>query len=172
MAGISNGGMMAQRVACESADRLAGIALVAGSMPEALAAICKPSRPLPVLIIHGTEDPIVPWNGGAVAGFEDFGKVLSAGDTARFWSQGNLCRGGVNTIQEPDRDPRDGTRVNRGTVSGCPARAAVMLVTVEGGGHTWPGGHQYLPERFIGRTSREFDANRMIWDFFQASLAP
>ena len=167
VAGISNGGMMAQRLACEQADRIAGIATVAGGLPEPLQATCKPARALPVLVIHGTEDPIVPWAGGAVAGFEDFGKVLSARETATFWAANNRCGDGGVIAAEPDRDPKDGTRVKMEVFASCPAGAAVKLAAVEGGGHTWPGGYQYLPERFIGRTSQDVDANSLIWNFFK-----
>ena len=167
VAGISNGGMMAQRLACEQADRIAGIATVAGGLPEPLQATCKPARALPVLVIQGTEDPIVPWSGGAVAGFEDFGKVLSARETAKFWAANNRCGDGGVIAAEPDRDPKDGTRVKMEVFASCPAGAAVRLAAVEGGGHTWPGGYQYLPERFIGRTSQDVDANSLIWNFFK-----
>ncbi len=167
MAGISNGGMMAQRMACEHADRVAGIASVAGSLPEQLAAKCKPLQPVPVILIHGTEDPIVPWQGGAVAGFEEFGKVLPARETAGFWAMNNRCRSKTVSVPEADRDPRDGTRVRLELFPDCANNADVSMITVEGGGHTWPGGYQYLPERFIGKTSRDIDANQMIWSFFQ-----
>ena len=170
VAGISNGGMMAQRLACEQADRIAGIATVAGGLPEPLQATCKPARALPVLVIHGTEDPIVPWSGGAVAGFEDFGKVLSARETAKFWAANNRCGAGGVIAAEPDRDPKDGTRVKMEIFASCPVGAAVKLAAVEGGGHTWPGGYQYLPERFIGRTSQDVDANMLIWDFFKGGV--
>ena len=170
VAGISNGGMMAQRLACEQADRIAGIATVAGGLPEPLQATCKPARALPVLVIHGMEDPIVPWSGGAVAGFEDFGKVLSARETAKFWAANNRCGDGGVIAAEPDRDPKDGTRVKMEVFASCPAGAAVKLAAVEGGGHTWPGGYQYLPERFIGRTSQDVDANMLIWDFFKGGV--
>ena len=170
VAGISNGGMMAQRLACEQADRIAGIATVAGGLPEPLQATCKPARALPVLVIHGTEDPIGPWSGGAVAGFEDFGKVLSARETAKFWAANNRCGDGGVIAAEPDRDPKDGTRVKMEVFASCPAGAAVKLAAVEGGGHTWPGGYQYLPERFIGRTSQDVDANMLIWDFFKGGV--
>ena len=170
VAGISNGGMMAQRLACEQADRIAGIATVAGGLPEPLQATCKPARALPVLVIHGTEDPIVPWSGGAVAGFEDFGKVLSARETAKFWAANNRCGDGGVIAAEPDRDPKDGTRVKMEVFASCPVGAAVKLAAVEGGGHTWPGGYQYLPERFIGRTSQDVDANMLIWDFFKGGV--
>ena len=170
VAGISNGGMMAQRLACEQADRIAGIATVAGGMPTGLTGTCKPARALPVLVIHGTEDPIVPWSGGAVAGFEDFGKVLSARETAKFWAANNRCGDGGVIAAEPDRDPKDGTRVKMEVFASCPVGAAVKLAAVEGGGHTWPGGYQYLPERFIGRTSQDVDANMLIWDFFKGGV--
>ena len=158
---------MAQRMACEHADRLAGIATVAGSMPEKMLPGCKPSRALPVLIIQGTEDLIVPWAGGAVAGFEQFGKVISARETARFWSAANKCRSTAVVVPEPDRAPQDGTRVRMELFADCADRADVTLTVIEGGGHTWPGGYQYLPERFIGRTSRDIDANSLIWNFFK-----
>jgi polyhydroxybutyrate depolymerase len=167
VAGISNGGMMAQRLACEQADRIAGIATVAGGLPSGLTGTCKPARALPVLVIHGTEDPIVPWAGGAVAGFEEFGKVLSARDTAGFWAANNQCGTSGVIAAEPDRDPQDGTRVKLEVFASCPAGAAVKLAAIEGGGHTWPGGYQYLPERFIGKTSQDVDANALIWNFFK-----
>ena len=165
--GISNGGMMAQRMACEYADRVAGIASVAGSMTESMAAVCKPSRAMPAMLVHGTEDPIIPWGGGAVAGFEEFGKVISVMDTARFWAANNRCKGTALIVPEPDRDTTDGTRVRLEIFADCGGKSAVSLVVAEGGGHTWPGGYQYLPERFIGKTSKDIDANSLIWNFFK-----
>ena len=167
IAGISNGGMMAQRLACEHADRIAGLVTVAGTLPEKLARVCKPSRPVPALIIHGTADPIVPWNGGPVAGFAEFGVVLSGLDTAAVWTANNRCRGAAVTTTLADRDPQDGTRIRMERYADCAVGGSVSLIVVEGGGHTWPGGFQYLPERFIGRTTREIDANQVIWDFFR-----
>ena len=166
-AGISNGGMMAERMACEYADRVAAIAVVAGSMTENMSTVCKPSRAMPVLMIHGTEDRIVPWSGGAVAGFEDFGKVLSARAAAHFWAARNLCGETPRVLAEPDLDPTDGIRVQTEVFADCKKKAEVDFVVVEGGGHTWPGGYQYLPERFIGKTSKDIDASKIIWEFFQ-----
>ncbi len=165
--GISNGGMMAQRMACEYSDRVAGIATIAGSLPEKLASTCKPSNAVSVMIIHGTEDPIVPWNGGAVAGFEEFGKVLSVRATVEFWSKNSRCSGKTVVVQQPDLDRQDGTQVRQEAFLHCSDKKEVLLVEVQGGGHTWPGGYQYLPERFIGKTSRDIDASRLIWDFFR-----
>lgn len=167
MAGISNGGMMAERMACEHADRVVAIAVVAGNITDKMTTDCKPSRAVPVLLIHGTEDLIVPWNGGAVAGFEEFGRVLSARESARFWAARNLCGETPKILTEPDNDPKDGTRIQTEIFAGCSNNSEVRLVAVEGGGHTWPGGYQYLPERFIGKTSKDIDANKIIWEFFQ-----
>ena len=168
--GISNGGMMAQRMVCEHANRIAGIATVAGTLPEKLAKVCKPEQPVPVLLIHGTADPIVPWNGGPVAGFEEFGIVLSVRETVAVWMANNHCRGAAVTTTPADLDPQDGTRIRTERFTDCAAGAGLSLLIVEGGGHTWPGGFQYLPERFIGRTTREIDANQVIWDFFRQFL--
>ena len=66
--------------------------------------------------------------------------------------------------------PADGTRVVRQAYKG--PRAAVALYTVRGGGHTWPGGRQYLPKFMVGHTSQDINATRVIWDFFKSAPAP
>ena len=68
---------------------------------------------------------------------------------------------------EPDRDPKDGTQVRREIYGPCSQETEVLLYAIEGGGHTWPGGDQYLPAWIIGRTSRDVNANEVIWDFFK-----
>jgi polyhydroxybutyrate depolymerase len=68
---------------------------------------------------------------------------------------------------EPDRAPDDQTRVRREVYGSCRDGAEVVLYAVEGGGHTWPGGLQYLPARIVGRTSRDIDASELIWGFFK-----
>ena len=65
----------------------------------------------------------------------------------------------------PDRDPHDGTTVRLLSATKCTGDAAVRFYSVKGGGHTWPGGRQYLPKTAIGVTSRDFDASRTIWLF-------
>ena len=64
---------------------------------------------------------------------------------------------------------RDGTQVRTDTYTGC--AAPVILYTVVGGGHAWPGGEPYLPARVVGRTTRQFDASQTMWSFF-ARLPP
>lgn len=69
--------------------------------------------------------------------------------------------------QEPDRDPHDGTRIRKEVYGNGKESTEIILYAVEGGGHTWPSGYQYLNEKFVGKTSRDIDANEVIWDFFE-----
>jgi polyhydroxybutyrate depolymerase len=69
--------------------------------------------------------------------------------------------------EEPDLDPKDGTRVTRKAYMNSTDGTEVVLYSVNGGGHTWPGGVQYLPSWIIGKTSKDFDANEVIWSFFK-----
>lgn len=166
--GISNGGMMSHRLGCELSQKIAAIAPVASNISVNMASIWAPSRPVPVLIINGTEDPLVPWAGGDIHfGRAKLGQVLSVADTVKFWVANNKCTSLPLVTELPDKDPSDGTRVQRETYGGCTDGAEVVLYEVEGGGHTWPGGLQYLPASIIGRTSRDFDASEVIWQFFK-----
>ncbi len=168
--GISNGAMMSFRLACELSQKITTVAPVAGLMPEDITYSCTPQKPLSLLIIVGTNDPLVPYNGGYVeAGGVKRGKVLSAQDTTRFWAKINGCELYPQIVWEQDKDPSDGTVAKKEMYNQCKDGVKVILYTIEGGGHTWPGGLQYLPERIIGRTSRDLDANQLIWDFFKES---
>jgi polyhydroxybutyrate depolymerase len=168
-AGISNGGLLSMRLAHELSHKIAAIAPVAISITDKIAAMRAPARPIPVVLIPGTHDPLVPWDGGNL-GFQGglaVGRVLSVAETVRYWVNHNRCAPEPTVTREPDRDPNDGTRVRRETYGGCSEGAEVVVYVVEGGGHTWPAGLQYLPERVIGRTSRDIYANEVIWDFFR-----
>jgi polyhydroxybutyrate depolymerase len=167
VAGISNGGFMAMRLGCEAAGKIAGIATLTATMPAETGARCHPARPVPVLMINGTSDPIVPYEGGYVRLLgRDRGAIWSTGRTVEFWMGVNGCRGEPQARALEDRDPGDGTTTLRHDLRGC--RAPVTLLEVRGGGHTWPGGSQYLPDFLVGRVSRDFDASEEIFDFFKS----
>ncbi|NJE00926.1 PHB depolymerase family esterase [Thermococcus sp. JdF3] len=167
--GMSNGGLMAYRLACEIPERLAAVAVVGVSMSENLYGNCSSATPLPILIILGTDDPIVPWNGGKLHfGPVELGEAVSIGETVEYWAARNGCTVRHGREYLPDADPEDGTRVWVERYSNCTDGAEVVLYGVEGGGHTWPGGYQYLPRIIIGRTSRDMDASEIIWEFFKA----
>ncbi len=165
--GISNGGMFSFRLACELSDKIAAIAPVAAQMGENLSQHCTPPRPVPVMLIMGTDDPLVPWEGGVIGGdLASRGYAISAASTLSFWIEVDGCSQSPHSEYLPDTDPGDGTRVRRDTYGGGRYGTEVVLLAVEGGGHTWPGGVQYMREEVIGVTSRDIDAGEAIWDFF------
>ena len=164
--GFSNGGMFCQRLAVERPDLVAAVASVGGPMPEPLSDP-GPSRPMPVLVVHGTDDPVVPYRGGPVQGDERRGRVLSAEDTAARWRAANRCSPTGSRTELPHRDPDDHTRVRITRWRPEGEGAEVVLVTVDRGGHTWPGGPQYLPQREIGLTARDVHASDLVVDFFR-----
>jgi polyhydroxybutyrate depolymerase len=167
--GISNGGMMSFRMACELPEKIAAVAAAAAAMSEPLSARCSPARPVSVLIMHGTDDPLVPWQGGALTiGPHRGARLLSVADSAAYWAAKDGCAGPSEKLWEPDADSQDGTRVWRQSYGPCAEGTDVVLYGIEGGGHTWPGGWQYLPQVIVGPTSRDINANEVIWRFFQA----
>lgn len=160
--GISNGAMFSHRLACDLPGVLAAIAPVAGALPAALAERCAGAAPVAVVAFQGTADAFVPYDGGGVV--RGRGTVLGAGASAAFWARLNGC-GGPHETGPPSDSVTDGTRLRRESWAGCREDRSVVLYTILGGGHTWPGGGDGT--RRIGRASREIDATRAIWDFFQ-----
>ena len=162
--GISNGAMMSCRLACELPEKIAAVAMVAGAMPEELSG-CSPSGFVSVLVISGTDDPLVPWEGGEIQ-FGDLylGKTLSVHDTVMYWVNHNACVTPVVTWLPDTHD--DNTRVRTEVYGQGSQGTEVILYAVEGGGHTWPGGPQYASKRLIGRTSYDISATEVIWQFF------
>jgi polyhydroxybutyrate depolymerase len=170
--GISNGGLMSFRLACDLSEKVTAVAAVTAALSDDLLRHCSPSQPVSVLLINGTQDPLVPWGGGQIkVGRQERGTVISTPDSIQFWVTQNHCWGPPNVSWEPDVNLKDGTRVRREAYEGCRDGTEVVLYAVEGGGHTWPGGQQYLPKSLIGRTSRDIDANELIWHFFEGNSA-
>src|SRR5262249_48355797 len=139
--GISNGGFMSYRLGCDLADKVAAIAPVAAPGAIAIAPRRTPARPVAGLAIHGTDHPLGPGGGGTVMGSR--GEILGAPESIALFARANRCAQAPTTTWEPDRDPSDGTTVQRVVYSGCAAGGAVELLNIEHGGHTWPGGNQY-----------------------------
>lgn len=164
--GASNGGFMTLRLACELSDRIAAVGVVIATMPDVGADRCAPARPVPIAFINGTEDPLVDDEGKS----EDArgGPPLLSSEASRDrWATINGCDRGAPL--ETDRiDPADDhTYVERTAHTTCRGDASVVLYRVHGGGHTWPGGTQYLPVALIGRTSQDLDAGQELWGFFR-----
>src|SRR5450631_4441330 len=131
--GYSNGGFMAQRLAYDVRDRIAGVVSVAGAAPAADVP-CAQNSPLAFLEIHGDADPIVHYAGGTVFDRADVSAHTSAPETANYWAQHLSCTGGLHDVQTLDLEPYVPAEETSGQrYDGC--RGAVELWTVKGGGH-------------------------------------
>jgi polyhydroxybutyrate depolymerase len=173
-AGISNGAMMSQRLACEGADFVTAVGLIVGTAPRGFETTCDPGRPVPLIAFLGTADPLVPFEGGKITGpfgLGNRGLVVSAAALEAFWSEYNGC-GEPRVESLPDRSRRDDSTVTLHAYADCEAGAAVEVYVIDGGGHTWPGGRQYLSHRLVGRTNRDIVASELIWRFFASKTLP
>jgi polyhydroxybutyrate depolymerase len=169
-AGISNGGMMALRLACEHPERLAAVAVVAANQPEALD--CHPAVPVPIIFFHGTNDRFMPYGGGQILQWAnlDRGKVLSATDSVGTWRKINGCTGQPKRTRLSDTSSTRNQllSIERVTYKPC-AGAPVIRYIARGGGHAWPGAKQGPGgDAILGPADVGLDANQVIWDFFKA----
>lgn len=171
--GPSNGGMFTLRLACELSNDVAAFAPVIASFPVAYREKCKPGRPVPVMMINGTKDTFIPWDGGSIrkgAKRGVGGEVVPVPDTAEFWRKHNGCSETSKVTEIPDSDRNDGTTVKVVSYSDCSGSGSLEWVQVKGGGHTWPGTKlQKRPfvAKMMGAVSQDINASQMIWDFFK-----
>ncbi len=150
--GMSNGGMMSYRLACEAADVFRAIAAVAGTDGTTA---CQPTRPVPVFHIHSKDDDRVLFNGGSGSASDTHADFTSVPATVDKWARLNACTG-------PAQRVLDKPGVFCEVRSGCQGGAEVRLCVTESGGHAWPGGRKALG----GRGSSALDATEEIWSFF------
>jgi polyhydroxybutyrate depolymerase len=153
--GMSNGGGMAFVLSCTLSDRIAAVGLVASAqfLPWNW---CTDERAVPMIAFHGTADRLAPYQGGrswvSPHPFANIPRWTAS------WAQRNRCAPGpVESVVAVD--------VTRLEYTDCAYDAAVVLYTIVGGGHTWPGGEP-LPEWLAGSTSNGIDATREMWAFF------
>ena len=176
--GISNGGVMTYRLTMDLSDQIAAAAPLTAMLSNPLKDR-TPQHPISMLIINGTEDPIAPYDGGEITFPEEVkrelgtdtkltgrGGLISTAATVAHYREFNGCGEQPTVTQLPDKDPDDGTTARMDTYSGGKNGTEVILVTITGGGHAWPGGQQALPSEAVGRVSRDFNASEMIFDFF------
>ena len=169
--GISNGAAMTHRLACEMSDRIAAIVAIEGANQFSTVGNCAPDRPVPVLQIHGTADCAWPYEGGApfCKGSPSFdGEYISVDRSNEVWRLINGCIGGPKRSKQKPQF-RDGTRVEILDWQGC--KVPLVSYRIEGGGHTWPNGFQYLSKRRIGPVTREV-SNDDIWAFLAVHTLP
>lgn len=159
--GMSNGAIMAYRLASELSDRIAAIAPVAGPMGTET---CSPTRPVPVLHFHGTDDQFAPFKGGKGLKSISQTEFFSVEHSVRAWVKANGCKEEPTVVKEPTK-VEEGTAIVRKTYGGGKNGAEVVLIIIEGGGHTWPGRTPKLA--FLGKSTRNISANDVMWEFFK-----
>jgi polyhydroxybutyrate depolymerase len=158
--GMSNGAIMVYRLACELSDRIAAIAPVAGTMATKT---CEPTRPVPVIHFHGTMDEFVPFNGGVGPKSPSGTNFRSVDHSIRTWVEVNGCD--PKPITDVLSNGGDELRVTRTTYGAGKDCSEVVLVAIEGGGHTWPG--LKSAAAILGRSALNVSANDLMWAFFQ-----
>ena len=168
--GISNGGFMVQRLAYELSEKIKGIGVVAANLSVVQSQKKFPENQVSVIFINGTQDPLVPYEGGEVTVFKQKrGKVLSVDKSIKTWKEINNCTKKVSEIHFPDINLSDDcTAVKAEWQNPENPNIKVTAIKVNGGGHTWPGTKQYLPKRWVGKLNRDFNGCDEIWKFFQS----
>lgn len=168
--GISNGGFMVERMACEYAGLFAAFAVTMATAPANYREECAPARPVPIMFVHGTGDSVIGWFGF----WTPLGATLSAPDSALLYANLDRC-GQTHTENLEDRDPNDGTSLSLQTWSGCEGGAEVRLYKVEGGGHQSPARVRTKPDlasSVLGLRSRDMDMGEASLAFFSRFALP
>jgi polyhydroxybutyrate depolymerase len=155
--GGSNGGMMTFSLAHRMSDRIAGVGVMVATMPEAAADWPRPSHAMPIIVMIGTQDPLMSWEGGE-------GRHSVQG-TVAYWRGFNRCVGDGTAWALPDRDPEDGTRVYAARWEGD---APVVLYRLEGHGHGWP----RVPANVSGPKTQDISAPEEFWAFLKDHRLP
>jgi len=170
LAGISNGGMMAAHYACLRAGRIASLAMFKATMPPATDTPCRPSRPLPVMLVAGTADPVVRWDGGIVLGGSvTLQRRRSVPESFAFWRSANECTGLAPEQAQPRRGPPDSPGVVLHSATGCAGGVPTLLYEVRGGGHRLPGGEELSVLRVMGRATMDLEASSLLLGFLRAA---
>lgn len=152
--GMSNGGGMAFELSCKLPDRIAAVGAVAAAQVQPWD--CGDSKPVPTVAFHGTADKFAPYQGGrSPIAPRPFANIP---DWTANVAQRNQCKG------QPS-ETRIASSVRRLAYMNCAEEADVILYTIEGGGHTWPGG-AHLAEWIAGRTTDDISASTIMWEFF------
>ncbi len=173
MVGATDGGMMALKFTCEAGHLLTGTAVLLASMPVKLAETCKLTKPAALLAIGGTDDAVVPFNGGPVTLKSGKGQVTATGDvvsmaaTIDIFAKKAGCASEKKSSQYADKDKEDKTEAYLDTFSEC--KTPVELIRIQGGGHTLPGhrGPGFGAAAANGAVNRDIEANRVVWEFFR-----
>ena len=162
VAGHSNGGFMAQRLAIEHPQHFAAIAVVAASVSEWLSSRFTSGGTMSILFINGTADPVTPYLGGQQPGGA---RVLSVQDAVKMWAHFNRCKEAPEVRETHELN--NGPLVSVSTYGSCKKNGQVKLYRIEGGGHVWPGEPEDISRSGAAKIGRGIDASEEIWKFFK-----
>ncbi|MEM7194368.1 MAG: PHB depolymerase family esterase [Pseudomonadota bacterium] len=167
--GLSNGGFMAQRIACDYPDRFRGVVSVGAPGFAGMSSVCEHGAAIPILFIHGTDDLVVPWHGRAFT--HDDGSrelvTLSVSASVKLWSERNGCGSEVSRVPRPRKGDSPETLVIEFVSSDCRDGGRVGLLQVVGGGHNWPGVEGIIPKSIAGRTNLDIHASDEVLRFLE-----
>lgn len=165
--GNSNGGFMSNRLLCDRPDVFRGAGVITATMDKSYFSECHPNQPVGLVIMNGTADDAIPYDGGPQLVFSvQRGDILSTEEYTDFWVAHNNCQTQKPQVSIPDQDG-DGTHVSVQEYTDCDDHSRVVLYTIHEGGHTWPGAKSPLYELIAGKTSMEIVACEVLWEFFQ-----
>ncbi len=169
LTGASNGGMMTLRIAAERPGTFAAYAPMISSMPDSVAYYFKPSQPFSLLLMAGTNDPLVPYGGGPLNPITAGGSVIGVDSTIALALANNGCPSAIPGQESfPDLDPTDNSTVVRYDYGSCNNASKVVLYKILGGGHTVPGMVATInPLPLVGYINYDIDAAVQIWNFFK-----
>jgi len=166
LVGMRTGGMLALRLACDQKIGFAGLAVLGASLPSDLEDSCKPSHPLPLLMIARTEDPMVPFHGGKANLPHSKAELIPVEATLGLFSKAAGCEGSMSTTTFPEKETRDGTHAYLDKLNNC--KVPVELVRIEGGGHVPPApSNEAGPGFGEGLSNGDINSAKLVWDFFR-----
>ncbi|NMG22985.1 hypothetical protein DP116_27585 [Brasilonema bromeliae SPC951] len=178
--GFSRGGILTQALTCQLSDRIAAFASVAGSLPRRLKQTCQPQMPVSMLMINGTNDQSVHYQGDEKT---QKGALVSIPEAVNFWRDHNQCpaytaknvafvAGNQSDAPAGSRARRDRSKVKTYSYSGCSGGSEVVQLAVVDGGHLWYGGTS--SDKDVNEFNKDLglDSTQTIWNFFERHSLP
>ena len=164
LTGFSNGGFLAQKIACEQNDKFAAISALGATQNIPLNTACSPGRAIPMITMHGTADSSVLYAGGNMANVPD--DVIGAMALVDFWQMNNNCSSSLDSTDIPNSVTDDNSTAQRFDYTDCDCDADVRHFRLNDAGHTWPGVELPQLEPIAGETNEDIDASTELWNFF------
>lgn len=167
--GFSKGAILTQALACNLPNQIAAFASVEGALPVPLKDKCQPQIPVSMMMINGTNDQSVHYQGDPL---NKRGALASIPETIDIWRKLDSCTSSAQLKQLPDPSPSDSIQVKTSSYRGCSGGSEVLLTDIVEGGHFWPGGATQDPNTIKFNSKLGYKATDAIWDFFQRHTLP